>query len=73
MNYSNLATVTAQAEKLSYSDTISLISTLVKKLKNENKSDKQSNFVSELFAISEKEPSLHKSSEKWTRDELHRY
>lgn len=43
------------------------------KEKCNNDLNSKKNFVSKLFSISEKEPELHKSSEKWTRDELHRF
>ena len=30
-------------------------------------------FLTEMFAIADKEPEKHKSEGKWTRDELYRY
>lgn len=73
MKYSMLDVVTEQAEKLSYSDTVALISILEKKIdKKSNEDLTHKNFVSELLAFSEKNSERHKSTEKWSRDELHR-
>lgn len=71
-----MADWSTRAEELSADEMLSLISMLVEKFKKkfstEQKVEKKT-FVDEMFAIADKNASLHKSEGKWTRDELHRY
>ena len=83
MSNAQLAAFTAQAKTLSYEDTVSFISILLENLKNpfiqaETNAPKEQDaelpaFISEIFAIADKEPELHKSEGAWNREELHRY
>ena len=72
-----MADFAARAEALSFEDTIALIAMLTDKLRRQFITAKEQKaapaFVDEIFAIADKEPGLHKSTGRWTRDELHRY
>lgn len=75
MSNAMVADFTQRASLLSYEDTISVISLLLEKLKmlQPKANEMQPSFLDEMFAIAEKSPELHKSDEKWSRDELYRY
>lgn len=67
---------TQQAQFLSYDDTLAVISILLEKLKrHEHKTEEKvmPEFLEDIFAIADKEPNIHKSAGKWSRDELYRY
>jgi hypothetical protein len=76
MSDAMIANFTQQAQFLSYDDTLTVISILLEKLKrHENKTEKKvmPEFLTDIFAIADKEPNIHKSEGKWSRDELYRY
>ena len=75
MSETMIADFTKMASMLSYEDTLSVISLLLEKLKNlqPKNSDSTPAFLDELFAMADKDSDLHKSEEKWSRDELYRY
>ncbi|MBP5465004.1 MAG: hypothetical protein J6Y13_07540 [Treponema sp.] len=63
------------ADALTYEEVIAVISLLLERLKKPftQETQRQSSFIEDMFAVADKEPELHKSEGKWTRDELHRY
>ena len=63
------------ADALTYEEVIAVISLLLERLKKPftQETQRQSSFLEDMFAVADKEPELHKSEGKWTRDELHRY
>ncbi len=76
MSDAMIANFTQQAQFLSYDDTLTVISILLEKLKkHEHKTEKKimPEFLTDIFAIADKEPNIHKSEGKWSRDELYRY
>ena len=76
MSDAMIANFTQQAQFLSYDDTLAVISILLEKLKrHEHKTENQvmPEFLTDIFAIADKEPNIHKSEGKWSRDELYRY
>mgnify|MGYP006916108896 CR=1 FL=1 len=62
-----------RADELSVEDMLSVIAMLIDKFKKRFSAEKKASFVDEMFEIADKNASLHKSEEKWTRDELYRY
>ena len=76
MSDAMIANFTQQAQFLSYDDTLTVISILLEKLKkHEHKTEKKimPEFLTDIFAIADKEPNIHKSEGKWSRDDLYRY
>jgi len=76
MSDAMIANFTQQAQFLSYDDTLTVISILLEKLKkHEHKTEKKimPEFLTDIFAIADKEPNIHKSEGKWSLDELYRY
>ena len=75
MSDAMVANFSKMADNLSYDETISVISMLLEKLKKSfvKKTEPQPAFLEDLFAIADKNPELHRSNGKWSRDELYRY
>lgn len=76
MSDAMITNFTQQAQFLSYDDTLTVISILLEKLKkHEHKTEKKimPDFLENIFAIADKDPDIHKSAGKWSRDELYRY